>query len=53
MRREPVFRILTLEVLSGVVHLAVEHGQAAKGKGTRQTFVLKRDDLWKLKAAPV
>ena len=49
MRREPVFRILSLEVLSGVIRVAVEHGEAARGKGTRRAFVLKRDALWKLK----
>lgn len=53
MRREPVFRILSLEVLSGVVRVAVEHGDAARGKATRQAFVLKRDALWKLKAEAV
>lgn len=53
MRREPVFKILSLEVLAGVIRVAVEYGDAAKGKGTRQTLVLKRDDLWKLKAQSV
>ena len=49
MRREPVFRILSLEVLSGVIRVAVEHGEAARGKATRRAFVLKRDALRKLK----
>lgn len=53
MRREPVFRILSLEVLAGVIRVGVEHGEAARGKGTRLTFVLKRDNLWKLKAKSV
>lgn len=50
IRREPVFRILSLQVLSGVVHALIEHGDAARGRGTRRTFVLKRDLQWKLKA---
>lgn len=53
MRREPVFRILSFEVLAGFIRVVVEHGEAAKGKGTRQTFALKRDPLWKLKAESV
>lgn len=53
IRREPVFRILSLEVLAGEVRVLIEHGLAAKGKATRRTFLLKRDDQWKLKADPV
>ena len=53
MRREPVFRILSLEVFAGVIRVVVEHGEAARGKGTRQTFALKRDPLLKLKAESV
>jgi hypothetical protein len=50
IRREPVFRILSLQSLSGEIRVVIEHGPAAKGKGTRRTFKLKRDDHWKLKA---
>jgi hypothetical protein len=53
IRREPVFRILRLDVQAGEVRVVIEHGQAAKGKGTRQSFLLKRDDQWKLKVDPV
>ena len=53
MRREPVFRILSLQAGSGEIRVVIEHGQASKGKGTRQTFQLKRDDHWKLKAESV
>lgn len=53
MRREPVFRILSLQALSSEIRLVIEHGQAARGKGTRRRFALKRDDHWKLKAQSV
>ncbi len=50
MRREPVFRILSVEANSGEFRVAVEYGGAAKGKGTRQKLHLKRDKHWKLRA---
>lgn len=52
VRREPVFRILTLDSKAGEIQVAVEYGSAGKGQGTRRTFLLKRDDSWKLKAQP-
>ncbi len=50
MRREPVFRILSLEARAGEFRVVVEYGAAAKGKGTRQAFLLARNEDWKLKA---
>jgi hypothetical protein len=50
IRREPVFRILSIEARSGDFVVLVEHGLAARGKGDRKTFLLKRDDQWKLQA---
>jgi hypothetical protein len=52
MRREPVFRILSLEATAGEFHVLTEHGEAARRKGLRRTFLLKRDEHWKLKAFP-
>ncbi|MEO5916520.1 MAG: hypothetical protein ABIS50_19945 [Luteolibacter sp.] len=53
MRREPVFRILSLDSDAGEIRLIVEHGEAARGKGTRREFLLKRDTAWKLRAEAV
>lgn len=50
VRREPVFRVVSLVANSGEFRVSVEHGSAAKGKGIRQTLQLKRDEQWKLKA---
>lgn len=50
MRREPVFRILSLDAKAGGFRLMIEHGPAAKGKGVRCSFALNRDATWKLKA---
>jgi len=49
MRREPVFRILAIRPRSGEFSVDVEYGNAGRGKGTRRTFILKRDDLWRLR----
>jgi hypothetical protein len=49
IRREPVFRILSLESKAGEIRVLIEHGEAARGKGTRREFLLKRDDSWKLR----
>ncbi len=49
MRREPVFRILSLDTLSGEIRVVIEHGQTTKGKGTRRTFLMKRDAQWKFR----
>jgi hypothetical protein len=53
MRREPVFRIVSLEAKSGKLRVLTEHGESARGKGVRRTFLLTRDDHWKLRATPV
>jgi hypothetical protein len=53
IRREPVFRILLMEVKEGEVRVVTEQGRAAKGQAMRQSFLLKRDDQWKLKAEPL
>jgi len=50
IRREPVFRILSIDPKDGEFRVLIEHGEAAKGKGTRRTFLLKRDPLLKLRA---
>lgn len=49
MRREPVFRILSLESKSGEISVACEYGAAPKGMATRRVFWLKRDEQWKLR----
>jgi len=48
MRREPVFRILNIVHQANIVELLVEHGDAGRGQGTRQSFILKRDERWRL-----
>lgn len=53
IRREPVFRILNIEAKDGEFRVTTEYGAAAKGKGTRRSFHLKRDPLLKLRAEPV
>jgi hypothetical protein len=53
IRREPVFRILHMEAMSGEFRVLVEYGEAAKGKGTRRSFHLKRDANWKWVASAV
>jgi hypothetical protein len=50
MRREPVFRILNIDHRSDVIELLAEYGDGGRGRGTRRLFVLKRDDLWRLRA---
>lgn len=52
IRREPVFRILSLDSKGGEILVLTEYGEAAKGKGTRRSFRLKRDGVWKLKVVP-
>ncbi len=49
MRREPVFRILQLTRRDEVIELKVEHGDAKRGRGTRETFILRRDEQWRLR----
>ncbi|RYD23346.1 MAG: hypothetical protein EOP88_04555 [Verrucomicrobiaceae bacterium] len=52
MRRDPVFRILSLDMKSGEIRVMVEYGDAAKKK-QRKTLILHRDDEWKLRATLV
>jgi hypothetical protein len=49
IRREPVFRILRMVVRDEIVELIVEHGAAGRGRGTQQSFMLRRDNQWRLK----
>ncbi len=53
IRREPVFRILSIDAKGGEFLVLIEHGEAARGKGTRQTFRLRRDDTWNLRASVI
>lgn len=53
MRREPVFRILAILADAGEFRVTVEHGPAAKGRSTRQLFLLKRNAGFKLEAEPI
>lgn len=50
IRRAPVFRILQFDHRSNSIDVLVEHGEAGRGRGTRQLFRLKRDDHWHLRA---
>ncbi len=50
IRREPVFRILSLEARGGEFIVRVEHGSATKGKSEQRTFLLRRDERWRLQA---
>jgi hypothetical protein len=52
MRREPVFRILQLIKRDEVIELKLEHGDAKRGKGTRETFIMRRDERWRLRVEP-
>lgn len=49
MRREPVFRIGTIKPRGEEIEVVVEHGAAGRGKGSRKSFVLKRDANWRLR----
>lgn len=53
IRREPVFRIVSLERRKDVFELVTEHGEAGKGRATRTCFILRRDKHWALKAEAV
>lgn len=48
MRREPVFRILSLTRRDELIEVKIEHGEAKRGRGTRETFILRRDEHWRL-----
>lgn len=50
IRREPVFRIVSLERKQDAFELVTEHGEAGKGRATRCVFLLRRDRQWHLKA---
>jgi hypothetical protein len=52
IRREPVFRILQLTRRDEVIELRVEHGDSKKGRGTREIFILRRDERWRLRVEP-
>ncbi len=49
IRREPVFRILQLGQRENRVQVLVEHGEAGRGRGLRRSFILRRDDRWRLR----
>ncbi len=53
VRREPVFRVVGLDSNGGEIRVITEHGASARGKTTRQNFLLKRDVDWKLRATAV
>ena len=52
MRREPVFRIVQIYRRDEVVDVRVEHGDSRRGRGTRETFILRRDERWRLRVEP-
>lgn len=52
IRREPVFRILQLIRREEVIEVKIERGEAKRGRGTRETFILKRDVRWRLRVEP-
>lgn len=41
LRKEPIFRIVKIESLAGLVHVTVEYGSSAKGEATRESFSLR------------
>src|SRR5690606_26299466 len=49
IKREPVFRIISLERDGGDVVVDCEYGSAVKGKATRRLFRLRRDESWRLR----
>jgi hypothetical protein len=51
MRREPVFRIVSISRHSDPIQVVIEHGDAGRGRASRRIFVLKRDDHWRLRVA--
>ena len=48
MRREPVFRILSLDVSADGIRVLLEFGEAAWAKTQRRKFHLVRNGEWKL-----
>lgn len=53
IRKVPVFKILEFHHRAGGIEVLVEHGEAGRGRGTRQLFHFKRDDCWHLRAEVV
>ena len=49
MRREPVFRISSIQQKGPDVEVEVEHGSSARGKATVRKFLLRRDESFKLR----
>ena len=49
IRREPVFRISSIQQQGQEVAVTVEHGSAGRGKATLRKFLLRRDELFKLR----
>ena len=49
IRREPVFRISAIRPRGDGLEVDVEHGSNGRGKATKRTFLLKRDDSWRLR----
>ena len=41
-RREPVFRVLSLEAIGRRVEISIEHGPAKRGDAIRESFTLRR-----------
>ena len=50
IRREPVFRIVSVDVQPQCIQVVIEHGQPARGKPTRREFIIRRSESWKLQA---
>jgi hypothetical protein len=47
-----VFRILQLTRHDEMIEVKIEHGEAKRGRGMRETFILKRDERWRLRVEP-
>jgi hypothetical protein len=50
LRREPVFRVIRIDLEPLVVRVVLEHGSAAKRHTTRQEILLHRDRFGNLRA---
>jgi len=51
LRREPIFRIVSIESKAGVVFVTVEYGASGKGEATRESFTLRHRPLGGLEVA--
>ena len=49
IRKLPLLRINKIQAQGDVIHVEVEHGGSGNTKSIKQTFLLKRDDEWRLK----